>query len=151
MQTLKAVGVAGDNGSGLEDWIVQRTSPINFCRLREANSERSIEDYREVLQRMQDCFVQRPDHDKGTKHVHNVVLGVRQQDGMTLYGHKSCERSWVPTPLAGDYIPIPRSRFKPIETDMFASWQQNALALVVAPLFARTEFLSIRILWQECL
>ena len=41
------------------------------------------------VQRMQDSFLQRPDRDKADgSHRHQVALGVRQENGMTLFGNR---------------------------------------------------------------
>ena len=49
----------------------------------------SIENYRGMLQRGEDAFVQRPDRDRtdGTHH-HETALGVRNENGMTLFGSR---------------------------------------------------------------
>jgi hypothetical protein len=50
----------------------------------------SVERYREIFQRAQQDFIDRPDRDKpGGSHHHEVPLGVRQEDGLTLVGHRN--------------------------------------------------------------
>ena len=45
--------------------------------------------YREIFQRAQQDFIDRPDRDKpGGSHHHEVPLGVRQEHGLTLVGHR---------------------------------------------------------------
>ena len=62
-----------------------RLSPAPKCRC----AAYSVDSYRETLQRAQQGFIDRPDRDKpGGSHHHDVILGVRQQDGMTLFGHR---------------------------------------------------------------
>ncbi len=49
----------------------------------------TIEEYRATLQRAQGSFRDRPDRDKPNgSHHHEVPLGVRQEDGMTLFGNR---------------------------------------------------------------
>jgi len=49
----------------------------------------SIDSYRERLQRFQDSIVQDPDRDKPTGgHTHRVALGVKQEDGIALFGER---------------------------------------------------------------
>jgi hypothetical protein len=50
----------------------------------------SVDRYREIFQRAQQDFIDRPDRDKpGGSHHHEVPLGVRQEDGLTLVGHRN--------------------------------------------------------------
>lgn len=49
----------------------------------------TIEEYRASLQRVQESFRDRPDRDKPNgSHQHEIPLGVRQEDGMTLFGNR---------------------------------------------------------------
>ena len=50
----------------------------------------SIESYRERLQRFQESYLQNPDREKPPGgHVHRVILGTKQEDGMTLFGERA--------------------------------------------------------------
>lgn len=50
----------------------------------------SIDSYREKLQRFQDSYVQDPDLEKPPgDHVHRVILGVKHENGMTLFGERA--------------------------------------------------------------
>jgi hypothetical protein len=49
----------------------------------------TIEDYRATLQQAQESFRDRPDRDKPNgSHHHEIPLGVRQEDGMILFGNR---------------------------------------------------------------
>jgi hypothetical protein len=62
-----------------------RLTPAPKCRC----GTFSVDSYRETLQRAQQAFIDRPDRDKPSgSHHHEVALGVMQQDGMTLFGHR---------------------------------------------------------------
>jgi hypothetical protein len=47
----------------------------------------SIENNRETLQRMQEMYLQKPDTEEPNGKYHRVVLGIKQEDGLTLFGH----------------------------------------------------------------
>ena len=49
----------------------------------------SIDSYRERLQRFQNSYIQNPDRDKLDGHVHRVILGTKQENGMTLFGERA--------------------------------------------------------------
>jgi hypothetical protein len=49
----------------------------------------TLEEYRATLQRLQESFRDRPDRDKPNgSHHHEIPLGTRQQDGMTVFGSR---------------------------------------------------------------
>ena len=60
--------------------------------LRETGRVRTstVEEYRTILQRLQDHFLQNPDRDKAEdgSHRHQIALGVREGNGMTLFGNR---------------------------------------------------------------
>jgi hypothetical protein len=49
----------------------------------------SVQRYAQMLQQLQDSYLQRPDRPKPDGQSHVAPLGAKQQDGVTLYGHKS--------------------------------------------------------------
>ena len=49
----------------------------------------SIQQSAEMLTQIQDSYAQRPDRPKSDGQSHITALGTRNQDGMTLFGHKS--------------------------------------------------------------
>jgi len=42
-----------------------------------------------MLQQLQDSYLQRPDRTKPDGQAHETALGVKQQEGLTLFGHRS--------------------------------------------------------------
>jgi hypothetical protein len=49
----------------------------------------SVQKNAEMMQQLQASFVERPDRAEADGQVHITSLGAKQQDGMTLFGHKS--------------------------------------------------------------
>lgn len=66
--------------------------PSYIYRLQNTGKVRTstVEEYRTTLQRLQDHFRQSPDRDKAEdgSHRHQIALGVREEDGMTLFGNR---------------------------------------------------------------
>jgi hypothetical protein len=49
----------------------------------------SVQRRREMLQQMQDSYIERPNRPKPDGQAVEIALGVKQQNGITLFGHKS--------------------------------------------------------------